>query len=159
MISEAQLTKGDKSSDLRSPHSPIPCCQFHSAFGDSQHSPCGGASAIKTTIFAAFRLHSSSVNAAAIPDVTASGPSPPPDAIHEHKAARNPRQLTDKSFQVLLHLVNVRCERIRLGNIGIVLWRMIAVVDDLISASISSKLSESLQPPEDHLVRLILLRL
>jgi hypothetical protein len=47
----------------------------------SYDSPCGGASATSTTIFAASFLHSSSVKAAAIPAVTASGPSPPPAAV------------------------------------------------------------------------------
>jgi hypothetical protein len=38
---------------------------------------------MRTTILAASFLHLSSVNVAASPDVTASGPSPPPAAIYQ----------------------------------------------------------------------------
>lgn len=48
--------------------------------GEAKDVPWGGASAIKTTIFAASFLHSRSVKVAAKPEVTASGPSPPPAA-------------------------------------------------------------------------------
>ena len=88
---------------------------------------------INTTIFAASLLHSRSVKLAAIPAVTASGPSPPPDASVSSLSLKGICKLTVQAFQIRLNRFNVRCKRVELGDIGVVLRRVIPVVDDLMS--------------------------